>query len=61
MEDENQNKDKDKFNKLLKSRIVLVIITGIVITILYFIMSPYQNCLRDTSMSERRCLAKTSW
>lgn len=59
MEDENQN--KDKFNKLLKSPIVLVIITGIVITILYFIMSPYQNCLRDTSMRERHCLNKTSW
>ena len=59
MEDENQN--KDKLNKLLKSPIVLIIITGIVITILYFIVSPYQNCLRDTTMSERLCIRTTSW
>ena len=59
MEDENQN--KDKLNKLLKSPIVLIIITGIVITILYFIMSPYQNCLRDTNMRESHCILKTSW
>ena len=59
MEDESQN--KDKFNKFLKSPIILVIMIGIVITILYFIMSPYQNCLRDTSMTERGCINKTSW
>ncbi len=59
MGDESQN--KDKFNKFLKSPIILVIMIGIVITILYFIMSPYQNCLRDTSMTERSCIRKTSW
>ena len=34
-----ENQSKEIFNKVLKSPIVLVIIIGIVITILYFIIS----------------------
>ena len=56
-----ENQNKDIFNKVLKSPIVLVIIIGIVITILYFIISPYQNCIRDTTMSKRQCVYNTSW
>ena len=59
MEDESQN--KDKLNKLLKSPVVLVIITGIVITILYYIMSPYQICMRDGIGVSVSCQNKTSW
>ena len=56
-----ENHNKDIFNKVLKSPIVLVIIIGIVITILYFIISPYQNCIRDTTLSERQCVYNTNW
>ena len=56
-----ENQNKDIFNKVLKSPIVLVIIIGIVITILYFIISHYQNCIRDTTLSERQCVYKTNW
>ena len=56
-----ENQNKDNFNKVLKSPIVLVIIIGIVITILYFIISPYQNCIRDTTLSERQFVYKTNW
>ena len=57
----NEPYNKNNLDKIIKSPIVLVIIIGIVITILYFIISPYQNCLRDTHMTERGCINKTSW
>ena len=58
-------------NDLLKSPLVLIIATGILILILYFIMSPYQNCIRGVSpeFAERYthnsaailCVKDTSW
>ena len=48
---------------LIKSPAFLIIVVGIVILILYFIMSPYQNCKRIESGNSgyARCLSKTSW
>lgn len=31
------------------------------ILILYYIISPYQNCLRDSSFTESGCVRHTSW
>ena len=59
MKDENQN--KDKLNKILKSPIILVVVLGIIITILYYIMSPYQICMRDVYDNSRRCQQDTNW
>ena len=51
-----ENKD------LLKSPLFLIIAAGILILILYFIMSPYQNCMRDEAMaSANGCIRFTSW
>jgi hypothetical protein len=53
-----ENKD------LLKSPLFLIIATGILILILYFIISPYQNCMRDEGMARNPangCIRFTSW
>ena len=36
-----------RFQILVKSPVVTIIIFGIVVLILYYIMSPYKNCMRD--------------
>ena len=48
--------------------IKFVLIAGLVIAILYFLMSPYQNCMRNSDIkrdySTRQthyCLHLTSW
>ena len=48
-------------NDLLKSPLVLIIATGILILILYFIMSPYQNCMKDGATTNNACIRHTSW
>jgi len=39
----------------LKLTVIVAIVVG-----LYFIMSPYQNCMREVDRA-RYCLMKTSW
>ena len=50
-----ENKD------LLKSPLSLILVAGIVILILYFIMSPYQNCKREGTLRTFTCVKETSW
>ena len=51
-----ENKD------LLKSPLFLIIAAGIVILILYFIISPYQICMRDNpERTSYYCQGRTSW
>ena len=50
----------DKLLKIIKSPLVLVLVIGAVITILYYVMSPYQICIRE-EMGTVFCLNKTSW
>ena len=50
-----ENKD------LLKSPLFLIIAAGIVILILYFILSPYQICKRESTMTINYCIVNTSW
>jgi len=45
----------------LKSPLFLIISAGIVILILYFIMSPYQICKRETDMQHKYCIGNTNW
>jgi hypothetical protein len=56
----NEPNNKKNIDKIIKSPIFLILFISIIIIILYYIISPYQNCLR-TSFSERQCISKTSW
>ena len=56
--DEDIEMDKKEF---LKSPSFLITVIGIALLILYFIMSPYQNCKRDTNFSASQCIVRTSW
>jgi hypothetical protein len=38
-----------------------ILIAGATILVLYFVMSPYQNCKRDTSRSAAGCIHETTW
>ena len=46
---------------LIKSPAFLIIVVGIVILILYFIMSPYQICKRETDIKNKYCIVNTNW
>ena len=50
-----ENKD------LLKSPLFLIIAAVILILILYFIMSPYQICKRETDIQNKYCIVNTNW
>jgi hypothetical protein len=48
--------------------IKFILITGVVIAILYFLISPYQNCMRDGDIDgvypttqTLFCMTETSW
>ena len=56
----NEPDNKNNLDKVIKSPIFLILFISVIIIILYYIISPYQNCLR-TSFSERQCISKTSW
>ena len=60
--------DSERFKsicKLIDSRYngidILVNAAGIVILILYFITSPYQNCLRIPKTLSHKCIEYTNW
>mgnify|MGYP003123788462 CR=1 FL=1 len=36
--------------------VVVVVIVG-----LYYLMSPYQNCVRESSYTKDWCITKTGW
>ena len=60
MNQEKQN--EDKLLKIIKSPLVLVLVIGVVISILYYVMSPYQICMREEiELGTVFCLNKTSW
>jgi hypothetical protein len=44
----------------MTNQIKSIIIVGVVIIVLYYIMSPYQNCVRN-EIDEDLCLSKTIW
>jgi len=44
----------------MNNQIKSIIIVGVVIVVLYYIMSPYQNCMRKTT-NHGLCLTKTIW
>ena len=45
----------------LMKHIKLVIFLAVVVVVLYYIVSPYQNCLRDAESAKAWCTAMTSW
>ena len=44
----------------MTNQIKSIIIVTVVIIVLYYIMSPYQNCVRN-EIDEDLCLSKTIW
>ena len=44
----------------MTSQIKSIIIVAVVIIVLYYIMLPYQNCVRN-EIDEDLCLSKTIW
>ena len=44
----------------MTSQIKSIIIVAVVIIVLYYIMSPYQNCVRNET-DEELCLSNTIW
>ena len=44
----------------MTNQIKSIIIVAVVIIVLYYIMSPYQNCVRN-EIDEDLCLSKTIW
>jgi len=58
--------DKDAFFALLKHPLTLIVCAALVVLALYYIMSPYQECLRifqyaGESRSEQTCIEMTNW
>jgi len=50
----------DNYDGEMNNQIKSIIIVGVVIIVLYYIMSPYQNCVRN-EIDEDLCLSKTIW
>ena len=57
------NEDQENnFNKEVYLRpLVLIGVVFIAIAALYFLVSPYQNCLRDSDRSSAVCTRFTAW
>jgi hypothetical protein len=53
--------DEDKKEPLHKNFFVKVIFIGLLVGVLYFIMSPYQNCMRKTDNNNVFCVNRTNW
>ena len=45
----------------LKKKLVLVGAVFAAALTFYFIVSPYQNCIRDSNRTAAFCTAKTTW
>jgi hypothetical protein len=61
MSEENRNSQSENEKEPIhKNFFVRVGVVFISILILYFIISPYQNCMRGID-SERVCINKTNW
>ena len=43
-----------------KQFIIKVLVAGVVIVVLYFVFSPYQNCVRIGD-AKAACMINTSW
>ena len=55
-------KNESKFTETFHFKFLLVVIVGtVLVTGLYYFISPYQNCLRDTGLSESWCIKRTDW
>ena len=37
------------------------ILVVIIIVVLYYILSPYQNCMRDLDIAKAFCIRNTTW
>jgi len=55
---ENEGRKEPKFLETFLGKVVLV---TVVIVALYFLMSPYQNCVRSDEYVRDGCTATTSW
>lgn len=57
-------KSQDPVSADQKNFLVKLVSVAVVLAVLYFVVSPYQNCLRDYSgviFKDRFCTEKTSW
>ena len=45
----------------MKEFILKILIAAVAILILYYVMSPYQNCLREDHQNKKYCTSHTSW
>jgi uncharacterized protein (UPF0333 family) len=54
---ENEDRKEPKFLETFLGKVVVV---AVVIVGVYFLMSPYQNCLRG-GLTEYHCTMNTSW
>ena len=54
---EDEDRKEPKFLETFLGKVVLV---AVVIVGLYFLISPYQNCIRSTS-NKSGCILHTSW
>ena len=48
-------------NAISRHPLVIVVAVGLVVLALYFILSPYQQCISNERHSERYCMRNTSW
>ena len=55
---ENEDRKEPKFLETFLGKVVLV---AVVIVGLYFLMSPYQNCVRSDEYVRGGCTVNTSW
>ena len=63
MDDEIIQEHRRKMPKDTKQFIIKVLVVGAVLLVLYFVFSPYRNCMRATrSVTPMRyCMERTSW
>lgn len=55
------DKDGGRPRQVLITYIQIMILTIAAVTALYYLISPYQNCLRDTHGPEWWCVERTNW
>jgi hypothetical protein len=59
---QSSSRDADSlFDNTLKRRLILIAALAGVLLALYFVISPYQNCMRAEFSDSDYCLSQTSW
>ena len=60
MSEENRKEElSDKKEPLHKNFFIRVIFVGLIVIVLYFVVSPYQNCIKE--LNHRVCINNTNW